>query len=106
MDSVQGRRSRAQWEDVLYEMIDLGAKAKDQEFLDILDYLVAEHGRVNVNRGSAGELIAVLGLTADEAGAIVGYRRERGPYESFEALVATPGVDSEKLKEGREAISY
>ena len=70
------------------------------------DYLASEHGRVNVNRGSASELSAVLGLTAQQASAIVNHRRERGKYENFEAFAQTPGLDAAKLEKLREAISY
>src|SRR5690606_23920616 len=67
MDNVGGRRTRSQWEDLMYKMIDLGAKGTDQEFRTVLDYLASEHGRVNVNRGPVSELTAVLGLTAQQA---------------------------------------
>jgi len=106
MDNVGARRTRSQWEDLMYKMIDLGAKGTDQEFRTILDYLASEHGRVNVNRGSASELSAVLGLTAQQASAIVSYRREQGKYENFEAFAKTPGLDVAKLQELRDAISF
>lgn len=106
MDNVGARRTRSQWEDLMYKMIDLGAKGTDQEFRTVLDYLASEHGRVNVNRGSASELSAVLGLTAQQASAIVSHRREHGRYESFEDFVKTPGLDAAKLEKLREAMSY
>lgn len=106
MDNAGARRTRSQWEDLLYKMIDLGAKGTDQEFRTVLDYLASEHGRVNVNRGSASELSAVLGLTAQQASAIVSHRRERGKYENFEAFAQTPGLDAARLEKLREAISY
>jgi competence ComEA-like helix-hairpin-helix protein len=106
MDNVGARRTRSQWEDLMYKMIDLGAKGTDQEFRTILDYLASEHGRVNVNRGSAAELAAVLGLTAQQSSAVVSHRREHGKYENFEAFAKTPGLDVEKLQELRDAISY
>lgn len=106
MDNVGGRRTRAQWEDLLYKMIDLGAKGSNKEFQTVLEYLASEYGRVNVNRGSASELSAVLGLTAQQAGVIVNHRREHGKYENFEAFAKTPGLDAAKLENLREAISY
>lgn len=106
MDNVGARRTRSQWEDLMYKMIDLDAKGTDQEFRTVLDYLASEHGRVNVNRGSASELSAVLGLTAQQASAIVNHRREHGKFENFEALARTPGLDVAKLEKLREAISY
>ena len=90
----------------MYKMIDLGAKGTDQEFRTVLDYLASEHGRVNVNRGSASELSAVLGLTAQQASAVVAYRREQGKYENFEAFTKTPGLDAAVLEPLRDAIIY
>ena len=87
-------------------MIDLGDKGTDQELRTVLDYLASEHGRVNVNRGSASELSAVLGLTAQQASAIVSHRREHGKYENFEAFAKTPGLDAAKLEKLRDAIIY
>ena len=106
MDKVGGRRTRAQWEDLMYKMIDLGAKGSDKELQTVLEYLSSEYGRVNVNRGSASELSAVLGLTAQQAGAVVTYRREHGKYENFEGFAKTPGLDPAQLEKLRDAMSY
>jgi competence ComEA-like helix-hairpin-helix protein len=106
MDDVTARRSRSQWEDLLYKMIDLGAKGTDQEFRTILDYLAGEHGRVNVNRSSASELSTVLGLTRQQAASVVAYRREHGKFEDFAAFSQTPGIDSGRLESLRDAMSY
>jgi competence ComEA-like helix-hairpin-helix protein len=106
MDNVGARRTRSQWEDLIYKMIDLGAKGSDQEFRTILDYLASEHGRVNVNRGSASELSAVLGLTAQQASVIVSHRREHGKYENFEDFAKATGLDAAKLEDLRDAMTY
>jgi competence ComEA-like helix-hairpin-helix protein len=106
MDEVTTRRSRSQWEDLLYKMIDLGAKGTDQEFRTILNYLAGEHGRVNVNRGSASELSTVLGLTKQQAASVVAHRREHGKFENFDAFSQTPGIDAGRLESLRDAISY
>lgn len=105
-DQVDARRTRSQWEDLMYKMIDLGAKGTDKEYRTILDYLTSEYGRVNVNRGSANELSAVLGLTTQQANVILNYRREHGKYENFDAFAKTPGLDAAKLEKFREALSY
>jgi competence ComEA-like helix-hairpin-helix protein len=106
IDKITARRSRSQWEDLLYKMIDLGAKGTDQEFRTILDYLTSEYGRVNVNRGPASELSAVLGLTKQQASAVVAYRREHGKFENFDDLAQMPGIDAGELEKLRDAISY
>ena len=103
---VGGRRSPMQWEDTFVKMIGLGAKASDDEFGLALDYLIRAHGRVNVNRAPTRDIVDVLGIPAEEVKAIVAYRREHGFYADFDALSKTPGVNVEKLKELRDALSF
>ncbi len=101
-----GRRSRTQWEEVVEKMIAKGAKGSDEEFGAVIDYLVANHGRVNVNGASASEIAEVLGLTLEEADAIVKHRRANGKIEDFEALAKVPQVDVKKLEQRRASIAY
>ena len=103
---VAGRRTPDQWEETFIKMIELGAKASDNDFGIALDYLIAKHGRVNVNRAPAADIIEVLGLPSEEVKAIVSYRREHGDYADFDALSKTPGIDVEKLKVLRDAVSF
>ncbi|HEU0173278.1 MAG TPA: helix-hairpin-helix domain-containing protein [Blastocatellia bacterium] len=100
------RRSRAQWEETTDKMINLGAKGTEEEFVTILDYLVRQYGRVNVNTATADEIAEVVGLSAKEAEVIVKYRKEKGKFDSFEALSKAPGVAVEKLEKSRDAISF
>jgi len=87
-------------------MINLGAKGTEEEFTAILDYLVRQYGRVNVNTATADEIAEVVGLSEKEAEVIVKYRKEKGKFDSFEALSKAPGVAVEKLEKSRDAISF
>jgi competence ComEA-like helix-hairpin-helix protein len=101
------RRTRAQWEEVITTMItSRGAQVSDDDFTTILDYLVKEFGRVDINRAPAEDIVEVLGVTDKIAGAIVAYRKEHGRFEDFDALAKVPGVDREELEKKREAISF
>lgn len=100
------RRSRAQWEETTDKMIAVGAKGSEEEFTAVITYLVMHYGRVNVNTATAGEIAEVLGLSAQEAEAIVKYRKDNGKIEDFEALSKAPGVAVEKLEKSRDAISF
>ncbi len=103
---TSSRRSRAQWEETTDKMVALGAKGTEEEFTIALNYLVSYFGRVNVNTATAGEIAEVVGLSAQEAEAIVKFRQDKGKYEDFEALSKTPGVAVEKLEKSRDAISF
>ena len=100
------RRSRSQWEEVTDKMIAAGAKASDEEFATVINYLVSQFGRANVNTASASEIAEATGLSEQEAEAIVKYRKDKGKFEDFDALSKTPGVAIEKLEKSREAISF
>ena len=101
------RRTQAQWEETFFKMItEQGAKGTDDEFTMVFDYLLLHFGRVNVNRAPAREIMAVLGLTAQDADAIVGYRGAHGDFQDFDSLMKVPGINAEKLKQGRDAVSF
>lgn len=103
---VATRRTREQWQETIEKMLAKGLKASDDDLNTIFDYLVAEYGKVNVNRATASELAEVLGLPAKEAERIVRYRRDKGKFEDFEALGKVPDIDVKRLEKSREAISF
>jgi competence ComEA-like helix-hairpin-helix protein len=107
-DRVVGtRRSRSQWEETIVTMQTArGAVITDEEFETVLNFLVKEHGRVNINRGTVDDIVEVLGIPSDAADTIVKYRREHGPFEDFDALAKVPGLNLEKLEKKRDAISF
>jgi competence protein ComEA len=100
------RRTREQWEEVFEVMVAKGLKGSDEDLTAVLNYLVGQYGRVNVNRAPAGEIAEVLGLTEKEAEAIVKYRKDTASFEEFDDLGKVSGVDLKKLEKRREAISF
>lgn len=105
-ESVISRRTKEQWEETVEKMISKGAKGSEEDFLAAFDYLVAQYGKVNVNRAAAGEIAEVLGIPDREADLIVKYRREKGKFEDFEGLAKVPDIDLKKLERNRDAISF
>lgn len=104
---VGSRRTRTQWEEVMTTMQTArGAVITDEDWDVVLNFLVKHHGRVNVNRAAANELVEVLGVTAEAAENIVKYRKEHGNFEDFDGFAKVPGLDLEKLEKLRDAISF
>jgi competence ComEA-like helix-hairpin-helix protein len=104
---ASARRTRDQWTDVIEEMVSQqGAKIADEEYSPILEYLVSAYGKVNVNTAPADEIAQIIGLSPNEAGAIVKFRKDNGKFADFEALGKVPGVDQKKLEKSRDAIAY
>ena len=100
------RRTRTQWEEVIQKMIDRGAQGTDEDFTAAEEYLLRVSGRVNVNRAVSKDLVDVLGLTEKDADAITEYRKANGDFKDFDEVCKVPGIDLEKLKQGRDAISF
>jgi competence ComEA-like helix-hairpin-helix protein len=104
---VGSRRTRTQWEEVITTMQTArGAVITDEEFDTVMNYLVKEHGRVNINRATTDDIVEVLGLPAPAAETIVKFRKEHGNFEDYDALAKVPGLDLEKLEKKRDAISF
>ena len=68
-----------------------GAIISDEDWDVVLNFLVKHHGRVNVNRATADDLIEVLGVTPEVAENIVKYRKEHGNFEDFDGFAKVPG---------------
>jgi competence ComEA-like helix-hairpin-helix protein len=100
------RRTRTQWEEVIEKMIDRGAEGTAEDFTAAEEYLLRVSGRVNINRALSKDIVIVLGLTQKDADAIAEYRKTNGDFKDFDEVCKVPGIDLEKLKQGRDAISF
>ena len=103
---LSARRTRTQWEEVIDKMIERGAAGTDEDFTAAEQYLLRVSGRVNVNRALSTDIVDVLGLTQKDADAILEYRKSNGEFKDFDGLCKVPGIDLEKLKQGRDAVSF
>jgi len=100
------RRTRADWENQISQMIEQGAKGTDKEFETVFGYLLRTFGKVYVNSAKADEIVAVLTLSQKDADAVVAYRAANGSFADFDALTRVPGIDISKLKARRDAVGF
>jgi competence ComEA-like helix-hairpin-helix protein len=103
---LSNRRSRSQWTEVIEKMMERGAQVSDDDFTEVMDYLLRHYGRINVNKAEAEDLAVVAGLSKKDAEAIVRYRDAQGDFPDFDALAKVPEIDIEKLNQAREAITF
>jgi competence protein ComEA len=99
---VQTLRTRQEWSDVVGQMSRYGAEASDQEFDQILAYLVKHFSPIRINKATATELESTLDLPANVAEAIVAYRAEKGDFKTVDDLKKVPGLEAGKI-DGRQA---
>jgi competence protein ComEA len=103
------RESREGWSGVVEDMIQRGLKGTDEEFGEVVDYLVATFPKgaplpkVNVNKADVAGLVAGLAIQGGQAAAIVKHRQEKGNYKSIEDLLKVPGINANVIeaKKGR-----
>ena len=102
--------SKAQWSQIVNEMVSRGATGSAEELATIVDYLAANFGpevaKINVNTAAAEDLQSSLLLSAPEAAAIVQYRKDHGKIKDWAALNKIPGLDSKKLESHKDRITF
>jgi len=73
----------------------------------IVDYLARNFGRnVNVNKATAADLTATLGITKEAAAAIVSHREKNGPFKGWDDLKKVPGIDMKPIEDKKDRIEF
>ena len=112
-ENVIGRgKTREEWGETVGNMVERGARGTDDEFYEIVDYLVkyfpksAASNKVYINRAGPKEVERELQLTTNEAEAVVRYRGQHGDFKTFDELKRVPGLDAQKLEAKRDRIAF
>lgn len=107
-ETFSGRfTSRDDWEITVDDMIGRGAQMTDEEYTEVLNYLVGQFPeRYDVNTQTAAALQSRLVFTAAEAAAIVAYRDAHGAFGSVEDLKKVSGVTPEKIDAVRRKLRF
>jgi competence protein ComEA len=106
---IANGQDRAGWENTITKMAGFGAEASDEEFTQILDYLVKNFPlvtTVQVNQATAEQLESGLGLTTSEAEAVIEYRKKNGDFKSIDDLKKVPDVDAKKLDAKKDSLAF
>jgi competence protein ComEA len=94
-------QNRQGWEDTITKMSGLGAAASDEEFAEILEYLVKDFppatAKVNMNKATASELESQLGFTSKQAADIVAYREKNGDFKTPDDLKKVPQMEARDI---------
>ena len=103
------RLTREGWEEVVAKMQTLGAKASEEDFKKITDYL-SENFKgeapkpINMNSATSIDLESVAGLLRKEAAAWIEYRAKYGGCNTLDDLKKVPGVPFKKIDERRDRL--
>jgi competence protein ComEA len=103
---IQTMRTRQEWSDVIDQMAHFGAQASDQEYDQILAYLVRHFSPIKVNTATAKELEAALDVPASVADAIVASRADKGAFKTIDDVMRVPGLDGAKVEAVKARLVY
>jgi competence protein ComEA len=109
--SISKRQDKEGWVNTLTKMSAFGMKSTDKEFAIVAEYLTKHYPadnveRVNVNTATAIQLESGLSLRRSQAAALIAYRKEHGNFKSLDDLKKVPQLESAKLDEKKDRITF
>jgi competence protein ComEA len=104
-------KTRQGWESTITKMVRLGATGTDDDFSDIADYLTDKFPptsvhKIFVNMATDKEISEVLGISLDDAKAIVAYRDKQKGFNSIEDMKLVPNVDTAKIEAKKDRLVF
>ena len=104
--TVQLRKAKNGWEDIVFDMVGRGAPIFVDEANQIVEYLTKVLGPdappfIDVNRASKDDMVKVPGLNAELADKLVAYRQNRGPFASRDQIREALGLDEKAFEKIR-----
>jgi competence protein ComEA len=109
--SISKRQDKDGWVNTLTKMSAFGMKSTDKEFAIVAEYLTKYYPAdnidlVNVNTATAIQLESGLSLRRSQAAALIAYRKEHGNFKSLDDLKKVPQLESAKLDEKKDRITF
>jgi hypothetical protein len=97
--------SRKGWAAKVDEMFRQGAVGSDEDVALVLDYLFELFpARLDINAAITMDFRRYLSLSEKDGDRIVAYRRQHGPFKTWQDLLLVPGIDVIKIKERSEIL--
>ncbi len=107
------RKSESDWRATIQRMSQKGIAAPAEQYDAITAYMIKnfpkteDATKINMNKATADQIVAAgLGLTLDEAKALVAYREKHGDYREWGEMLVVYGVDGRKLEAAKDKMSF
>jgi competence protein ComEA len=95
------------WAAVVDDMVSRGAQGSDDDFDLVTKYLSTHFiPKVKMNKASQKEISTVLGLSDEDAAAIVHYRETQGSFKDLHDLEKVPHLDMKKLEDEKNMMDF
>ncbi len=105
-------RTGDDWKATVARMAQKGVSAPTEQFDAIAAYMAKyfpkteDATKINMNKATAEEIVKVIGLTPDEAKALVAYREKHGDYREWGEMLVVYGVDGRKLEAAKDKMTF
>jgi competence protein ComEA len=106
------RHTNEEWQAIVIRMGTRVRSATKEELDTVQTYLatnfpkVEDASKLNVNKANAEDISVRLGLTLEEAKALVDYRQRHGTFREWGELLAIYGVDGRKIEAAKDRMSF
>lgn len=106
------KRTESDWKKTVARMATKGVPGTPEQFDAIAAYMTKNFGKgedlskINMNKASADELEAVIGLTPEEAKALIGFRNKHGDFREWGDMLVIYGVDGLKIEAAKDKMSF
>jgi competence protein ComEA len=106
------QHTKDEWGAIVDRMVKRGAPVAGPELETVVSYLarsfpkVEDPAKVNVNKANAKEIEAGLGLTAEEAAAVVEYRDRHGNFRAWGDMLVIYGVNGKRIQAAKDRMSF
>jgi competence protein ComEA len=105
------RKTREDWDAVVRRMSGR-TQISAAEIETVIGYLagnfpkVEDATKLNVNKATAADIARVMGLTDEEAQAVVAYRERHGNFRAWGEMLVIYNVDGKKIQAAQDKITY
>jgi competence ComEA-like helix-hairpin-helix protein len=105
-------RSEQDWKTTVARMATKGVPGTVEQFDAIAAYMAKNFGKtedaskINVNKAKADDLEKVIGLTPDEAKALIGFRDRHGDFREWGDMLVIYGVDGLKIEAAKDKMTF
>lgn len=104
--ATRSRYTEDGWRRLVQTMVQRGAVLSEPEIADVIAYLTKHFGKTNVNKATAAQIEQGLGLTQQEARAIIAYRQQNGEIKNMQQLKSLPGVSPDKIQAKAAEVAF
>ena len=105
-------RTEDDWKKTIARMATKGISAPAEQFDAIAVYMAKNFGKeedtskLNINKAKAEDIVTVLGLTPEEARAVIAYRDKHGEYREWGDILVVYGVDGQKIEAAKDKMTF